>query len=229
MCGLSGSLTIAIVKDKNTVCEKSVETESADAFGWNQWVRYELDLCAEREVRNADFVVLLESAGTVEFDHFSMMPADAVCGVFRRDLAECLKDLHPGFLRFPGGCIVEGSTLANRYRFKDTLGRREDRRYNWNRWATHENSEENGFHSVYAHYGQTYGIGFYEYFLLCEYLGAKPLPVLGVGLACQFQSHESRPGFPGDRRIYTGVSGSDRVCKRRYRHEMGSCPRADGT
>ncbi len=185
-----GSLTIAIVKDKNTVCEKSVETESADAFGWNQWVRYELDLCAEREVRNADFVVLLESAGTVEFDHFSMMPADAVCGVFRRDLAECLKDLHPGFLRFPGGCIVEGSTLANRYRFKDTLGRREDRRYNWNRWATHENSEENGFHSVYAHYGQTYGIGFYEYFLLCEYLGAKPLPVLGVGLACQFQSHE---------------------------------------
>ena len=185
-----GKITIAIVKDKEILCEKSVETQPADSYGWNKWIRYELELGIEKEVRNAVFVVLLENSGTAEFDHFSMMPEDAVCGVFRRDLAEQLKDLHPGFLRFPGGCIVEGSTLANRYRFKDTLGRREGRRYNWNRWATHGNSEENGFHSRYAHYGQTYGIGFYEYFLLCEYLGAKPLPVLGVGLACQYQSHE---------------------------------------
>lgn len=185
-----GKITIAIVKDKEILCEKSVETQPADSYGWNKWVRYELELCIEQEVQNAVFVVLLENPGTAEFDHFSMMPEDAVCGVFRRDLAEQLKDLHPGFLRFPGGCIVEGSTLANRYQFRDTLGRREGRRYNWNRWATHGNSEENGFHSRYAHYGQTYGIGFYEYFLLCEYLGAKPLPVLGVGLACQYQSHE---------------------------------------
>lgn len=188
--GYHGKVTAAIVSGGDVVCEKSVQVEAADAFGWNKWVRYEFELCAEREVRNAAFVVLLENPGTVEFDHFSMMPQDAVCGVFRRDLAECLKDLHPGFLRFPGGCVVEGSTLANRYRFRDTLGKREERRYNWNRWATHENNEENGYHSVYAHYGQTYGIGFYEYFLLCEYLGAKPLPVLGVGLACQYQSHE---------------------------------------
>lgn len=185
-----GKITIAIAKDGNILCGKSVAVEPSDAFGWNKWVRYGLALGVEEEVRNADFVVLLENPGTVEFDHFSMMPEDAVCGIFRKDLAEQLKALHPGFLRFPGGCVVEGSTLANRYRFRDTLGRREDRRYNWNRWATHGNSAENGYHGVYAHYGQTYGIGFYEYFLLCEYLGAKPLPVLGVGLACQYQSHE---------------------------------------
>ncbi|MDE7203924.1 MAG: carbohydrate binding domain-containing protein [Lachnospiraceae bacterium] len=185
-----GEVTIAIVRDGNMICEKSIAIDKADAFGWNKWVQYELELRVEKEVQNAEFVVLLENQGIVEFDHFSMMPEDAVCGVFRRDLAERLKDLQPGFLRFPGGCVVEGSTLANRYRFKDTLGNREERRYNWNRWATHENSEENNYHSRYAHYGQTYGIGFYEYFLLCEYLGAKPLPVLGVGLACQFQSHE---------------------------------------
>lgn len=185
-----GNITVAIVKNGANICEESVVTEAADAFGWHKWIRYELELCVGQEVRNAEFVVLLDNQGTVEFDHFSMMPGDAVCGIFRKDLAEQLKDLHPGFLRFPGGCIVEGSTLANRYQFKDTLGCREGRRYNWNRWATHENSDENGYHSIYAHYGQTYGIGFYEYFLLCEYLGAKPLPVLGVGLACQFQSHE---------------------------------------
>lgn len=185
-----GKVMVSIVKDGNVLCEEGVAIESSDAFGWNKWVPYKLELSVEKEVQNAEFVVLLENPGTMEFDHFSMMPEDAVCGVFRRDLAECLKNLQPGFLRFPGGCIVEGSTLANRYRFQDTLGNREDRRYNWNRWATHGNSEENSFHGVYAHYGQTYGVGFYEYFLLCEYLGAKPLPVLGVGLACQFQSHE---------------------------------------
>lgn len=185
-----GKITVAIVKDHDVFCEKSIELAEADPFGWNKWIRYEMNLSVEQEVRNARFVVLLASQGTLEFDHFSMMPSDAVCGVFRKDLAECLKDLHPGFLRFPGGCIVEGSTLANRYHFKDTLGCREERRYNWNRWATHGNSEENDYHGKYAHYGQTYGIGFYEYFLLCEYLGAKPLPVLGVGLACQYQSHE---------------------------------------
>lgn len=185
-----GNITVAIVKDDTILCEKSVVMEESDGFGWHKWVQYELELAVCKEVRNAKFVVLLENQGIVEFDHFSMMPGDAVCGIFRKDLAEQLKELHPGFLRFPGGCIVEGSTLANRYRFKDTLGRREERRHNWNRWATHENSEENGYHGIYAHYGQTYGIGFYEYFLLCEYLGAKPLPVLGVGLACQYQSHE---------------------------------------
>lgn len=185
-----GKVMVSIVKDGNVICEESVAIEAADAFGWNKWVPYKLELCVEKDVQNAAFVVLLEHPGTMEFDHFSMMPDDAVCGIFRKDLAERLKDLQPGFLRFPGGCVVEGSTLANRYRFKNTLGNREDRRYNWNRWATHGNSEENGFHSCYAHYGQTCGVGFYEYFLLCEYLGAKPLPVLGVGLACQFQSHE---------------------------------------
>ena len=185
-----GKVCIAIVENGRIICEKKIGTEATDAFGWHRWTKYELNLSTEKEVRNAVFAVLMENPGVMEFDHFSMMPEDAVCGVFRKDLAEILKDLQPGFLRFPGGCVVEGATLSNRYRFKDTLGDLEDRKYNWNRWALHGNSEENGYHSRYSHYGQTSGIGFYEYFLLCEYLGAKPLPVLGVGLACQFQSHE---------------------------------------
>ena len=184
-----GDVTIAIVRDGEILLEKTIALRPAGADGWNRWERYELELCAGQEIRGGQFTVLLSREGVVEFDWFSMIPEDAVLGIFRRDLAELLKALRPGFLRFPGGCVTEGATLANRYRFQDTLGPLEERRHNWNRWALHH-SDEYDYHGPYAHYGQTQGIGFYEYFLLCEYLGAKPLPVLGVGMACQFQSHE---------------------------------------
>ncbi len=186
----SGKVKVAVIKDERTVAERDVEIREADACGWHKWEKYKVDLTAEEVVCAARFAVVLENPGTIEFDCFSMMPEDAVYGIFRRDLADMLKGMNPGFLRFPGGCVVEGATLSNRYRFKDTLDANERRRYNWNRWALHGNHEENEYHSIYSHYGQTYGIGFYEYFLLCEYIGAVPLPILSVGLACQFQSHE---------------------------------------
>lgn len=186
----TGTVTVAVVKDGRAALEQSVALRPADEYGWNRWEKYELDLRSEEEIRGGQFTVILDQAGVVEFDWFSMIPADAVLGIFRRDLAELLRALRPGFLRFPGGCVTEGATLANRYRFKNTLGPLEERKHNWNRWTLHLNGEENGWHSPYSHYGQTYGIGFYEYFLLSEYLGAKPLPVLGVGMACQYQSHE---------------------------------------
>lgn len=185
-----GGLTVAVAKGNEVFLSASVEPKPAGEDGWNRWERYELELCSDQEIRDGQFTVQMSQEGVVEFDFFSMIPEDAVMGIFRRDLAELLKDLHPGFLRFPGGCVTEGMTLSNRYRFKNTLGLMEDRKHNWNRWSLHGNSQENSWHSRYAHYGQTYGIGFYEYFLLSEYLGAKPLPVLGVGMACQFQSHE---------------------------------------
>lgn len=154
------------------------------------WKKYECTLVAEKTISQGDFVVSLQGEGTVAFDYFSMMPDNAVCGVFRKDLAEKLKELSPSFLRFPGGCIVEGNTLENRYRWKDTIAPAEERKFNWNRWAVHNNGENTGFSGPYPHYGQTYGVGYYEYFLLCEYLGAKALPVMNVGLACQFMSSE---------------------------------------
>ena len=156
----------------------------------NHFCRYEAVLHAEEDVENAAFVLCLSEPGTVEFDFVSLFPGDAVRGIFRRDLFEMLKELKPGFLRFPGGCIVEGNTLANRYRFKDSLKPAWARRNNWNRWAVHGNSARNQYESVYSHYNQTLGLGYYEYFLLCELIGAKPLPVLNVGFACQYQSDE---------------------------------------
>ena len=124
-----------------------------------------------------------------DLDFVSLMPADTFNGRengLRRDIAQAIADLKPAFLRFPGGCIVEGRSYDNMYRFKETLGPVEDRRTNWNRWQIDEYQKE-GRSS--ADYFQTYGLGFYEYFQYCEDIGAQPLPILNCGLTCQW--HES--------------------------------------
>lgn len=164
-------------------CQGTEETSS-------HFRRYDAVMKAEEDLERGVFALCLSCPGIVELDYVSLIPGDAVCGIFRRDLFDMLKNLHPGFLRFPGGCIVEGNTLENRYRFKDGLKPVWARRNNWNRWAVHGNSEENQYESAYSHYNQTLGLGYYEYFLLCELIGARPLPVLNVGFACQYQSHE---------------------------------------
>ena len=99
----------------------------------------------------------------------------------------------PCFIRFPGGCIVEGISLENRYQWKQTVGELKDRKYMPNLWAFDDDRSKTDMdvmRPTSAHYGQSYGLGFYEYFVLCELLGAKPLPVVGIGAACQFRSTE---------------------------------------
>lgn len=190
MVSYTGGFSVSVVKNGTVYASGKAEGIHVPEGEWRKWNRYELKLRASEEVCGGLFVIQLESPGTVEFDFISMMPGDAVDGIFRKDLVDVLASLKPGFLRFPGGCIIEGNTLANRYQFKHTLGAPESRKSNWNRWAVHDNAPENGFCSVVSHYNQTYGLGYYEYFLLCERIGAKPLPVLSVGLACQYMSLE---------------------------------------
>lgn len=115
-----------------------------------------------------------------------------MAGIFRKDLFDALQAIKPGFVRFPGGCIVEGISLDNRYYWKNTVGDVKDRRYIPNLWAFDDDWGKNDPMTKRpdAHYGQSFGLGFYEYFLLCELLGAKPLPVLNIGTACQFRSTE---------------------------------------
>ena len=100
----------------------------------------------------------------------------------RRDLAQALADEKPGLLRFPGGCIVEGVDLATRYQWKNTIGPVENRPLNENRW------EYSFPYRFFPDYFQSYGLGFFEFFQLSEDIGAEPLPVLNVGMACQFQN-----------------------------------------
>lgn len=134
--------------------------------------------------------LILLSPGTVDLDHVSLFPADTWKrreNGWRKDLVQALYDLNPGVLRFPGGCIVEGTTLANRYQWKKTVGPVETRPVNLNRW------NYTFYHKFMPDYYQSCGLGFYEYFLLSEDLGAEPLPILNCGLACQYQSGECVP------------------------------------
>ena len=180
-----GSGFVGVYKDGAPVLGKKV---SFKADG--RWRRYQFTLKSKANVEKGDFVVTLAKCGTVHFDFFSMIPDNAIYGVFRRDLVGYMKELQPAFLRFPGGCVVEGNNLENRYNWKNTLTVKERRKHNWNRWAVHSADEGNHFRTPFSHYGQTLNIGYYEYFRLCEYLGAKPLPVINVGMACQYMSTE---------------------------------------
>lgn len=190
MARYKGNLQVLVKKEDKIYADAQITCIHAPERTWQKWHRYEVTVTATEDVLGGQFAIILDQPGAVEFDFISMMPTDAVAGVFRRDLFELLKGLHPGFLRFPGGCIIEGNTLENRYRWKESVGAPEGRKANFNRWALHCTSKENNWQNPYPHYNQTLGLGYYEYFLLCEMIGAKAIPVLNVGLACQYQSYE---------------------------------------
>ena len=134
--------------------------------------------------------VVLDGKGGVDLDMISLFPEHTWQnrpGGLRADMVQLLADLHPGFVRFPGGCIVEGSVLERRYQWKNTIGPIEDRHLLIDRW----NYEFE--HRPTPDYFQSFGLGFFEYFQLCEDIGAEPLPVVNCGMACQFNSGELCP------------------------------------
>jgi len=136
------------------------------------------------------FRVRLDGPGVVDVDMVSLMPADTWKkrpNGLRADLVQLLADLKPGFIRFPGGCIVEGRYLETRYEWKKTIGPPSERQTLINRW-----NDEFGYRPA-ADYFQSFGLGFFEYFQLAEDVGAEPLPILSCGMACQFNSNELVP------------------------------------
>jgi len=150
----------------------------------SEWKAYTTTLQAPYTEAKGFLRVFLEGSNSVCLDHVSLFPDDAWKGMLRADLVNDLRDLHPGVFRFPGGCIVEGTDLASRYQWKNSVGKVEDRPMNENRWNT------TFPHRLSPSYYQSYGLGFYELFLLAEEIGAAPLPVLSVGLACQYQNRD---------------------------------------
>jgi alpha-N-arabinofuranosidase len=152
-----------------------------------QWKKYAVSFISTTTDPKAQLNIWFEGKGSVDMDMLSLFPQDTWKkrpGGLRADLVQLLADLKPGFLRFPGGCIVEGRDLANRYQWKKTVGKVEDRQLIINRWNT-----EFANRSA-PDYFQSFGLGFYEYFLLAEDIGASPLPILNCGMACQFNMAE---------------------------------------
>lgn len=155
-----------------------------------EWKKYTVDFTAIETEPKAMLNIWFDGKGVMDIDMISLFPNDTWKnrpGGLRNDLVQLLADLQPGFLRFPGGCIVEGYELATRYQWKKTVGKIEDREMIINRWNTELK------HRPAPDYFQSFGLGFFEYFQLSEDLGAEPLPILSCGMACQFNSGEVVP------------------------------------
>ncbi|WP_442485250.1 alpha-L-arabinofuranosidase C-terminal domain-containing protein [Aeoliella sp. SH292] len=159
----------------------TLETKDGEVLGSatidgisDQWTKYEKTITASDSAADTQLVLVTNGGGKLMLDMVSLFPQDTFKGRkngMRKDLAQSLADLKPGFLRFPGGCIAHGQGLANAYRWKDTVGDVAERKPNWNLWGYH----------------QTYGLGYFEYMQLCEDIGAEPLPVVPLGVACGFR------------------------------------------
>ncbi len=155
-----------------------------------QWKTYTTTLRPTDTSNKAQLKLLVEGAGTLDIDLVSLFPKDTFQNRpngLRNDLVTLLKDMKPGFLRFPGGCIVEGRYLEQRYQWKTTIGDLAERQLIVNRWNTEFNWRPT------PDYFQSFGLGYYEYFLLSEDIGAEPLPIMNCGMACQFNSSELAP------------------------------------
>ncbi len=136
------------------------------------WKKYEARLTANETVKKAVLQILVLQQGTVDIDVVSLMPQDTYKGHgLRKDLAQALADLNPKFMRFPGGCVIHGGGdgFWNTYRWKTTVGPKEQRRPLKNTWGYH----------------QSMGLGYYEYFQFCEDLNMQPVPILPCGVSCQ--------------------------------------------
>lgn len=155
-----------------------------------EWRDYKVTFTANATVPKAKTNLWMTGAGEIDIDMVSLFPQDTWKerpGGLRADMVQLLADMKPGFLRFPGGCIVEGRTLDERFQWKKTIGKPEDRELIINRW----NIEFK--HRLTPDYFQSFGLGFFEYFQLAEDIGATALPILNCGMACQFNTGEVVP------------------------------------
>lgn len=160
-------LRVVLVGDKNKVLGETTLKTSG-----KEWRKYTATLTASEDCPNANLQLLFLTTGIVDVDMVSLMPQDTYKGHgLRKDLVEALVGLEPKFMRFPGGCVVHGGGdgFWNTYRWKTTIGPKEQRKGMKNTWGYH----------------QSMGLGYFEYFQLCEDMGMEPLPILPCGVSCQ--------------------------------------------
>ena len=167
--GQAKQVRVALVKPGKETVLLAYALLTVDKGGWSS---YTCTLQANVDCKDAALRLLVLTPGVMDVDQLSLMPQDTYKGHgLRRDLAEALEALHPKFMRFPGGCVVHGGGdgFWNTYRWKTTVGPKEQRRQLKNTWGYH----------------QSMGLGYYEYFQLCEDMGMQPVPILPCGVSCQ--------------------------------------------
>lgn len=162
----TNAIIVTLVSDGNTIASASIDIDTKR--GWRQ---YGATLSPSSDAE-AQLMIMTVGEGRAAVDMVSLFPQDTFKGRkngMRNDLAQVIADLHPKFVRFPGGCMSHGWGLENIYHWNHSVGALEERLPDKNIWQYH----------------QTRGLGFYEYFQFCEDIGAEPLPVLAAAVPCQ--------------------------------------------
>lgn len=176
LSGKGGKVKVALVtKDGNVLAQATLPVSTAD------WKKRTAVLTSTADAAEASLSLTPQEAGEYAFDMVSLFPQDTYKkqkNGLRADLVQTLADLHPRFVRFPGGCVAHGDGIDNIYDWKGSIGPLEARKPLLNLWGYH----------------QTRGLGYFEYFRLCEDLGAEPLPVLAAGVPCQNSGARTRYG-----------------------------------
>ena len=190
--GGKSTLEVSFVDNDTMGEDQRFATAKVNVSG-KEWKKYTAELKSPvTEPKGALRIFLEGDKATTDVEHVSLFPTDTWKGRengMRKDLAQALADMHPGVFRFPGGCIVEGTDLESRYQWKNSVGPVENRPLNENRW------HYTFGHRFFPDYYQSYGLGFFEFFQLCEDFGCEALPVISCGLSCQFQNPDpTKPG-----------------------------------
>lgn len=152
----------------------------------SKWKDYTAYIKSPSTRLHAELEILLPLGGQADIDCITMFPLNTFKrrrNGMRRDIARMIRDLKPKFMRFPGGCVVEGRSIPTMYNWKNSIGDISARRVNTNRWQLDEyqlGGRKN------RDYFQSLGLGFYEYFQFCEDIGAEPVPVMNCGMTCQW-------------------------------------------
>ena len=186
--GYAGGLRFVLEDGQEVVCEAKLANGKMSVAPKSgaldpvepEWRRHSFVFAPQKTVRNGTFSVLMDAPGIVELEQVSLFPQETFNGRrngLRKDLVQLLKDLKPGVLRFPGGCVAEGDCFERWFDWKRTVGALERRETIWNIWG----------------YWQSFGLGYYEYFCLAEDIGAEPLPICLAGITCQFRGPKLAP------------------------------------
>jgi alpha-L-arabinofuranosidase len=168
---VGGKLEVRLVSEKQGLLAKATI-----ALPSSQWQPLKTSLTASAAASDVRLELQPMQAGTYAFDMVSLFPQKTFKGRkngLRPDLANIIADLHPRFIRFPGGCVAHGDGIDNIYKWKNSIGPLETRVPDRNLWNYH----------------QSMGLGYFEYFQFCEDVGAEPVPVLAAGVPCQNSSH----------------------------------------
>ena len=170
--GEGKSVRVALVEPQGWGKDPKLLSDTYIKVEGNEWKKFEAVLSPDSTCHKAALQILVLDLGDLDVDMVSLMPQDTYKGHgLRKDLAQALADLNPKFMRFPGGCVVHGGGdgFWNTYRWKTTIGPKEQRKSLKNTWGYH----------------QSMGLGYFEYFQFCEDLGMEPVPILPAGVSCQ--------------------------------------------